>query len=87
MGESIYTPATRVTPSIVYGYKWWLYAYGKDFSKQAQAGSGFGGQWPIIIPEYDIVVVFTGWNIIAKSPSLWAGEAIKRIVDAVSAKK
>jgi len=57
------TPAIAVRPEVKYGYKWWLFSYGNDNSKYAWAGSGFGGQWPIIIPEYDIVAVFTGWNI------------------------
>lgn len=70
---------------IRYGYKWWLYEYGNPV-KYAWAGSGFGGQWPIIISEYDIVAVFTGWNI-GNGPSLHAREAIKRLVGAVTDKK
>ncbi len=70
---------------IRYGYKWWLYEYGNPV-KYAWAGSGFGGQWPIIISEYDIVAVFTGWNI-GNGPSLHAREAIRRLVDAVTDKK
>jgi CubicO group peptidase (beta-lactamase class C family) len=67
-----------VTPQIAhYGYKWWLYNYN---GMQAWHGSGFGGQFPIIIPEYDIVVVHgTGF--------LGPGEAIRRIVNAVEDKK
>ncbi len=80
------TSFIKVTSTIQYGYKWWLYAYGKDNSKQAWAGSGFGGQWPIILPEYDIVVVFTGWNIKDGLPFLRPTEAIRRIVAAVSVK-
>ena len=60
--------------------------YGNDNSKFAWTGSGFGGQWPIIIPEYDIVAVFTGWNVIGGSASLRVTEAIKRLVNAVSDK-
>ena len=26
---------------------------------------GFGGQLPIVIPDYDIVMVFTAWNVLA----------------------
>lgn len=81
------TPAITVGRTVKYGYKWWLYEYGNDNQKYAWAGSGFGGQWPIIIPEYDIVAVFTGWNIIGGNPSLRATEAIKRLVNAVSDKK
>jgi hypothetical protein len=29
----------------------------------AWAGSGFGGQIPMVVSDYDLVIVFTGWNI------------------------
>jgi CubicO group peptidase (beta-lactamase class C family) len=69
---------------IKYGYKWWLYEYGNPV-RYAWAGSGFGGQWPIVISEYDIVAVFTGWNI-GNGPSLHAREAIKQLLNAVADK-
>ncbi len=78
------TPAISVGRGVKYGYKWWLYEYGSD-SKYAWTGSGFGGQWPIVIPEYKIVAVFTGWNI-KGGPSLRPTEAIRRLVNAVSDK-
>lgn len=77
--------AVNLTSGIRYGYKWWLYEYGNDPVKYAWAGSGFGGQWPIIISEYNIVAVFTGWNI-GSGPSLHAREAIRRLVSAVADK-
>ena len=80
------TPSITVRQGVNYGYKWWLYSYG-DNSKYAWAGSGFGGQWPLVIPEYDVVAVFTGWNIIGSNPSLRVTEAIKRLINAVSDKK
>jgi CubicO group peptidase (beta-lactamase class C family) len=80
------TPAIGIRPGVEYGYKWWLFSYGNDNPKYAWAGSGFGGQWPIIIPEYDIVAVFTGWNI-KGGPSLRVAEAIRRLVNAVADKK
>ena len=85
VNESI-TPSITVRQGMKYGYKWWLYEYG-DNSKLAWTGSGFGGQWPIIIKEYDIVAVFTGWNVIGGKPSLRVTEAIKRLANAVSDKK
>ena len=81
------SPVITAGPKVQYGYKWWLFAYGNDKAKYAWAGSGFGGQFPIIIPEYDIVAVFTGWNIIGGRASLGSSEAIRRIVHAVSDKK
>lgn len=84
--ESV-SPAISVGPKVKYGYKWWLYDYGDDTTKYAWAGSGFGGQWPMVIPEYNIVAVFTGWNIIGGRPSLRVMEAIRRLVNAVTDKK
>ena len=80
------TPAVSVSPTIKYGLKWWLFAYGQDNARFAWAGSGFGGQMPIIIPEYEIVVVFTGWNI-HDDPNKRLGHrvAIGRLVHAVAA--
>jgi CubicO group peptidase (beta-lactamase class C family) len=62
-----------------YGLKWWLYPYGKDNARLAWAGSGFGGQRPIAFPEYDMVVVYTAWNI-GTGPSMRARDAIDRVV-------
>jgi CubicO group peptidase (beta-lactamase class C family) len=81
------TPAISIRQDVKYGYKWWLFAYGDNNSKWAWTGSGFGGQWPIIIPEYNIVAVFTGWNIVGGKPSLRVTEAINRLVNSVSDKK
>ena len=70
--------------SIEYGYKWWLYHYeyqGED--RVAFVGLGFGGQRPIVLPELDIVLVFTGWNILPDRPSLETKVAIERILEAV----
>ncbi len=70
--------------SIQYGYKWWLYRYqfqGKD--RIAFAGAGFGGQRPIVLPELDLVLVFTGWNILPDRPFLQTPEAIRRVLEAI----
>jgi len=79
------SPAINLSDKVAYGYKWWLHQY--DNGKYAWAGSGFGGQWPIAIPEYGIVAVFTGWNIIGDRPSLRVTDAIRRLVDASLDKK
>jgi len=71
--------------SIEYGYKWWLVHYeyqGED--RVAFAGFGFGGQYPIVVPELDLVIVFTGWNILAEGPRLSALKGIERILQAVN---
>ena len=66
-----------------YGFKWWLYPYGKDNKMMAWAGSGFGGQRPIVLPEYDIVAVYTAWNH-GPGPSMRARDAIYRLVEATA---
>ena len=80
-----------VTPSVAvpgedvrYGYKWWLYPYCRDRSRVAWAGSGFGDQLPIVIPEHDLVMVFLGWNILSDKPSLSHEMAIERVLRAVT---
>jgi len=50
-----------------YGFQWWLVPYGKSREKLAWAAHGFGGQQLIIVPEYDLIVVFTGWDILPSS--------------------
>lgn len=64
---------------VSYGYLWWLYPYGEDGSNMAWGGSGFGGQRPIVLPEYDLIVVFTGWNVLPDQPALTPQAAIERI--------
>ena len=63
-----------------YGLKWWMYPYGPDGSKLVWSGSGFGGQRPMAFPEYDMVVVYTGWNIGTGGPVLRTRDAIDRAV-------
>jgi CubicO group peptidase (beta-lactamase class C family) len=76
------TPATSVSATVKYGLKWWLYPYNDGSSKFAWAGSGFGGQKPIVLPDYEIVLVFTGWNILG-GKSLSHRVAIDRAIGAV----
>jgi len=69
---------------IQYGYKWWLYHYQYDGQDRvAFAGAGFGNQRPIVLPELDLVVVFTGWNILPDRPTLQPKPAIERILESV----
>jgi len=45
-----------------YGYQWWVPNH--DGTKaEIFAGNGYGGQFLLVAPEYDIVAVFNGWNI------------------------
>ena len=77
------TPSVSVSDAgVKYGYKWWLYPYGKE-GRLAFGGSGFGGQRPLVLPELDLVMVFTGWNILPDKPSLSPRVAIDRVLEAV----
>lgn len=78
------TPSITASPDgVKYGFKWWLIPYGDKDSRLAWAGSGFGGQRPIVLPEYDIVVVFTGWNILPDKPRLGGRAAVDRVLGAL----
>ena len=61
------TPAVAVGPSPNaprYGFKWWLYPDPRDTSRYIWSGNGFGGQFPMVFPNDDMVVVVNGWSIL-----------------------
>ena len=55
--------------------QWWVIPYGDD--NTALLASGLGGQRLVIIPEYNIVAVFTGWNIY-ETPALHSYKAMQK---------
>jgi len=71
---------------IRYGFLWWLYPYSKDDPRLAFGGAGFGGQRPIVIPAYDLILVFTAWNALGEK-SLGPAEALARVLPAVKESK
>ena len=73
-------PVDTIWPKFKYGFQWWLMPYGKNHT--ALLASGLGGQRMIVLPELDIVAVFTGWNIYEK-PALDSWMAMNKIIDAV----
>lgn len=83
--RSSVTPFMSLGGGTKYGYKWWLYEYGN--AKQAWFGSGFGGQFPIVIPEYNIVAVFTAWNILPGKQGLGRNVILSRLLNAIADKK
>jgi len=46
-----------------YGYQWWIYRHHTPSAPKMYGGWGWGGQFPLVIPDLDLVAVFTGWNI------------------------
>lgn len=66
-----------------YGYKWWLWANPTDTSRVMWGGSGFGGQFPVAIPEEDLVVVINQWNILPGRPALPLGRVLNRILSSM----
>ena len=50
-----------------YGYSWWIKAI-SHFDKKIQMfyAGGWGGQYIVVIPELNTVVVFTGGNYLPK---------------------
>lgn len=77
------TPHMDLGPQAKYGLKWWLYPYGKDDKLMAWSGNGFGGQLPMVLPEYDMVVVYTAWNV-NSTTGLRRRDAIDRLTSLVT---
>jgi CubicO group peptidase (beta-lactamase class C family) len=65
-----------------YGFQWWLLPYKGSKGDLAQAALGYGGQFLFVVPEHDLVAVFTGWNIY-EGPALDAHLALSRVVASV----
>ena len=45
-----------------YGYQWWVPEHDGE-TTAIFAGNGYGGQFLMVAPAYDLVVVFNAWNI------------------------
>lgn len=65
-----------------YGYQWWLVPYGEGELKYAWTGIGYGGQQLLVVPEYELIAVFTGWNIY-DTPSLDENYTLPILIEAV----
>ncbi len=63
-----------------YGYQWWLLPHGDG--RYAYVANGYGGQYAIVVPEHDLIAVFTGWNIYDK-PALSPQVALERVLAAL----
>ncbi len=63
-----------------YGYQWWV----PSTEPFIFACNGYGGQFLMVAPEYDLIVVFNGWNIHYHDYPLSSFDALKdRIIPAV----
>jgi CubicO group peptidase (beta-lactamase class C family) len=65
-----------------YGYQWWV--PDQDGGKATIfAGNGYGGQYLLVVPEYDLVAVFSGWNIHGGGRRGYWGTLQERIIPAI----
>jgi CubicO group peptidase (beta-lactamase class C family) len=72
------TPSTDARQGMKYGFQWWLIPYATAPERLAWAALGLGGQRLLVLPEEELIMVFTGWNILAES-SLNSSEVIGRV--------
>jgi len=66
-----------------YGFQWWLVPWGPENDSYAYAAIGYGGQRLFVVPELNVVAVFTGWNIL-DFPALDPRFALDSVLEAVS---
>lgn len=71
-----------VARSRKYGYQWWVLP-SADGAVRAYAALGYGGQRLIVVPEYDLVAVVTGWNIYEHA-EFAPYDALDRVLQAVN---
>jgi CubicO group peptidase (beta-lactamase class C family) len=65
-----------------YGYKWWVISQNGPTSYDAYAASGHGGQRLIVVPELELIVTVTAWNIYDER-ALTMEDALDRVIAAV----
>ena len=49
-------------PDTGYGYQWWVPRH-QHGQTAVFSGRGYGGQYVVVVPEHDLVIVFNAWNI------------------------
>jgi CubicO group peptidase (beta-lactamase class C family) len=66
-----------------YGFQWWLQEHEDGSYPKVITGRGYGGQFLIIVPELDLITVFTGWNVFEEGPKA-LGLFYEQVLPAVS---
>jgi CubicO group peptidase (beta-lactamase class C family) len=74
------------SPDWGYGYKWWVLSHREAEALTAFAARGYGGQYCIVVPGLDLVVVLTGWNIYDR-PAISPKLALDRVLGAIKRSK
>lgn len=67
-------------PGMQYGFKWWLPPNPTDSTLIMWMGSGFGGQFPIAVPEQDLIVIVNQWNLLPDGPVLLPPMFMERLL-------
>lgn len=59
--EQSLRPAVQFNERRGYGYQWWIPEH-RDGQTRIFAGNGYGGQFLMVAPEYELIVAFNGWQ-------------------------
>ncbi len=59
--EQSLRPTVQFNERRGYGYQWWIPEH-RDGQARIFAGNGYGGQFLMVAPEYDLIVAFNGWQ-------------------------
>jgi CubicO group peptidase (beta-lactamase class C family) len=78
------TPRIDAEFDMKYGYKWWLYPR-KERGHFIWMCLGFGGQRLMVFPEEQLIVVFTGWEILKDTAPI--SSLVARVLPAVQTPK
>ena len=81
--ESV-TPFIEAEEDYKYGFKWWLLPR-KDSQDYVWMARGFGGQELMVFPKEELIVVFTGWDILGTTDP--EHEFVSRVLIALKSKE
>lgn len=70
-----------------YGYQWWVFEHGAAGKPRMVGAWGWGGQFALLVPELDLIAVFTGWNTYDGQEDMGVVDAFYRQVVLPTAKK